>query len=143
MGAHLHKRLSVQEVKEVLERYVSREIGVDHVLALLKIHRRRFFDLLQRYRKAPDLFSLDYNRQGSGNRLPANVETKIVSELKKEAALLADPRNPVRAYNYSYLKEVLETKHQVTVSLPTIIARAKKTGFIRQRSGRSRTTGKS
>ena len=66
-----------------------------------------------------------------------------MSELKKEAALLADPRNPVRAYNYSYLKEVLETKHQVTVSLPTIIARAKKTGVIRKRSGRSRTTGKS
>ena len=57
MGAHLHKRLSVQEVKEVIERYLSREIGVDHVLALLKIHRRRFFDLLKRYRKAPDLFS--------------------------------------------------------------------------------------
>jgi len=46
MAEHLQKRCSVTEVKEVFERYVSREIGVDHVLALLKIHRRRCFDLM-------------------------------------------------------------------------------------------------
>ncbi len=143
MGKHLHKRFSVTEVKEVLERYLSKEIGVDHVLALLKIQRRRVFDLLQRYREAPERFSLDYKRQGSGNRLDANVETQIVNDLKKEAALIADPRNPVRTYNYSYLKEVLQKKHQVHVSLPTIITRAKKTGGIRRRSERSRMTGKS
>jgi hypothetical protein len=143
MGAHLHKRLSVQEVKEVFERYVSKAIGVDHVLALLKIQRRRFFDLLKRYREAPDRFSLASPRRGSGNRLDATVKTKLVSELQKEAALIADPRNPVRTYNYSDLQEVLAKKHRVHVSLPTIIARAKKTGGIRKRSGSSRTTGKS
>jgi len=143
MSVHLHKRLSVTEVTVVFERYLSREIGVDHVLALLKIHRRRFFTLLKRYREAPDRFALVSPRRGSGNRLDATAETKIVSELQKEADLIADPRNPVRTYNYSYLKEVLETKYQVTVSLPTIIARAKKMGGIRKRSGRSRMTGKS
>lgn len=143
MGKHLHKRFSVIEVKEVLERSLSKEIGVDHALALLKIHRRRFFDVLKRYREAPDRFSLDSKRHGSGNRLDANVETQIVNELKKEAALIADPRNPVRTYNDSYLKEVLQQTHQVSVSLPTIITRAKKTGGIRKRSGRSRMTGKS
>ena len=143
MGVHLHKRLSVTEVTEVFERYLSREIGVDHALVLLKIHRRRFFALLKRYREAPDRFSLAYPRRGSGNRLDATAEIKIVSELQKEAALIADPRNPVRTYNYSYLQEVLAKKHLVHVSLPTIIARAKKTGGIRKRSGSSRMTGKS
>ena len=94
---HLHKRLSVTEVTEVFERYLSREIGVDHVLALLKIHRRRFFTLLKRYREAPDRFTLASPRRGSGNRLDATAETKIVSERQMEAALIAD--NGIRLRN--------------------------------------------
>ncbi len=46
-------------------------------------------------------------------------------ELKKEAEIIADKDNPVRFYNYSYLKDILEKKHNIHVSLPTIIRRAK------------------
>jgi hypothetical protein len=52
-----------------------------------------------------------------------------MQELKKEAEIIRDKSNPVRFYNYSYVKEILEKKHKVHVSLPTIIDRAKKMGI--------------
>ena len=142
MGKHLHKRFLVGEVKEIFERYLFREIETEHVLALLKIGRRRFFDLIKKYREAPNTFSLDYKRQSSSNRISEKAERKILGELQKEANIIEYKNNPVRDYNYSYLRQVLEKKHRAVVSLPTIITRAKKMGFIRRRDSRSRMTGK-
>lgn len=53
MGKHLHKLFSTKEVKEVFERYLFREIGWEHALALLKIRSRQFFKLLKAYREDP------------------------------------------------------------------------------------------
>ena len=143
MGKHLRKLFSVKEVKETFERYLSKEIGLEHGLALLKIRRRQFFKLLKVYREKPDSFSLDYKRKGISRRIDPKAEQKIISELKKDARIIEDKNNPVQIYNYSYLKEILEKKHKVIVSLPTIIDRAKKMGFIRKRSSGSHTTAKS
>ena len=143
MGKHLRKLFSVKEVKEVFERYLSKEIGLEHGLALLKIRRRQFFKLLKSYREKPDSFSLDYKRKGISHRIDPKAEQKIISELKKDALIIEDKNNPVKSYNYSYLKEILEKKHKGTVSLPTIIARAKQRGFIRKRSSGRHTTGRS
>ena len=143
MSQHLHKRFSNNEVREIFERYLSKEIGIKHVLALLKIQRRRFFVLIEKYRQVPGQFSLDYKRRGPSNRINENAEAKILLELKKEASLIADKSNPVRDYNYSFMKEVLEKKYNVLVSLPTIITRAKKAGFIRKRNSGKHMTAKS
>jgi len=143
VGEHLHKRFSVTEVKDIFERYLSREIGVEQAQAFLKISRRRFFELIKSYREAPDLFSLDYKRKGVSNRVDPKSEQKIISELKKDAKIIKDKNNPVQNYNYSYVKEILEKKHKVIVSLPTIISRAKKMGFIKKRSSGNHTTAKS
>lgn len=105
--------------------------------------RAGFLDLLRVYRESPNDFTLEYQRKGVPRKISEKWEKKIVGELKKEAAIIQDKDNPVRNYNYSYVREILETKHKVSVSLPTIIARAKKTGFIRQRDSRRVTTGKS
>lgn len=130
MGKHLRKRFSVEEVKEIFERYLSKEIDVEHVLALLKIKRSGFFKMLKSYREAPDDFSLEYKRSTPPRKLDAKSETGIMKELKKEAAIIRSNSNPVKFYNYSYLKETLEKKHKIFVSLPTIIRRAKKLGII-------------
>lgn len=143
MGEHLHKRFSVQEVKEVFERYFSREIGVEYALALLKIKRSGFFKLLKSYREAPDDFSLDYKRTTPPRKLDPKSETKIMKELKKEAEIIQDNSNPVKFYNYSYLKDILEKKHKIFVSLPTIIRRAKKLGITRKGYSESLMTAKS
>jgi len=127
----------------VFERYLSREIGIKQAKALLGIGKSRFFELIKSYREAPDSFSLEYKRKESPHRIDQKAEDKIINELKKEARIIEDKNNPVQNYNYSYLKEILEKKHKVFVSLPTIIGRAKKKGFIKKRNSGNRTIVKS
>ena len=49
MGKHLRRLFSAGEVKEIFERYLSQEIGVEQALGLLNIRRRQFFKLLKVY----------------------------------------------------------------------------------------------
>ena len=143
MGRHLRKLFSIDQVKEVFWRYLARQIGVDQASAMLKIRRRQFFKLLKLYRDRPESFSLQYTRKTPPRRIDAKAESKIIQELKKETAIIRDKRNPARFYNYSYVKEILENKHQVRVSLPTIIRRAKKMGITKKGLHARPTTGKS
>jgi hypothetical protein len=143
MSKHLRKRLSAEQVKEVFERYLSQQIAVEQALAMLKIRRRQFFKLLKVYRERPDGFSLGYPRKAPGRKIDAKSEARIMRELKKEAEIIADKGNPVRFYNYSYLKDILEKKHNVHVSLPTIIRRAKKRDITNKGLLERPTIGKS
>jgi len=143
MGRHLRTRYSVTEVTAVFERYLARAIGVEHALALLKIRRRQFFTLLKSYRAHPHEFSLASTRTAPPRTIAAKAEASIMRELKKEAEIIRRPNNPVTFYNYSYLKEMLEKKHQVFVSLPTIIRRAKKMGITRSARTARHMIGKS
>jgi|SRR5882724_4926764 hypothetical protein len=143
MGKHLRKLFSADQVKEVFERYLSREIAVDQASAMLKIRRRQFFKLLKVYRERPESFSLEYTRKAPPRKIDAKAEAKITQELKKEAEIIRDKRNPVRFYNYSYLREILEKKHKVRVSLPTIIRRAKKMGITNKDQSERPMTGRS
>ena len=142
MGKHLRKLFSAKEVKEVFERYLSQQIAVEHALAMLKIGRRQFFKLLKVYRERPEEFSLDYKRKAPSRKIDAKSEARIIRELKREAEIIGDKSNPVRFYNYSYLKEILEKKHKVHVSLPTIIRRAKKMGITNKGLFEGSTIGK-
>ena len=143
MGKHLRKLFSNKEVQEVFERYLLKEIGTEQALALLKIRRRQFFKLLKSYRENPKGFSLDYKREAPPRKIDAKSEAKIIKELKKEAEIIRSESNPVKFYNYSYLKETLEKKHKVFVSLPTIIRRAKKMGITRRDFSEKPMIGKS
>ena len=143
MGKHLRKLFSVNEVKKVFERYLLQQIAVEQALAMLKIGRRQFFKLLKVYRERPEEFSLDYKRKVPPRKIDAKSEARIIRELKREAEIIGDKSNPVRFYNYSYLKEVLEEKHKVHVSLPTIIDRAKKMGITNKGLLQRPTIGKS
>ncbi|MBI3221351.1 MAG: hypothetical protein HYZ44_17705 [Bacteroidetes bacterium] len=138
----LHKKFKKEEVVEVFERYLSCEIGIKQSKALLGLGKSRFFALLKVYRESPDDFSLEYQRKCSPRQINKKWEEKIVSELQKETAIIQDKDNPVRRYNYSYVREILETKHKVYVSLPTIISRAKKRGFITRRDTGRVMTGR-
>ncbi len=143
MGRHLRTRYSAKEVKEVFERYLSRDIGVEQALALLKIRRRQFFNLVKLYRERPNDFSLEYKRTAPPRTIHSKSEARIMRELKKEAEIIRQESNPVKFYNYSYLKDTLAKKPQVFVSLPTIIRRAKKMGIIRRDRSERLMIGKS
>ena len=62
MSTHLHKRFTESEVIEVFERYLAKEIEVEHAMGMLGIGRSRFFNLVKEYRQNPDKFSLEYKR---------------------------------------------------------------------------------
>jgi len=126
MGRHLKRHFTLQEVTEVLERYLTREIGISEAMRLLKIKRRQFFNLLKAYREQGQAFCLGSPRSKPTHQILPKAHQKILEELAEEKRLIDDISNPIRFYNYSYVKSRLKEKHGITVSLPSIITRAKK-----------------
>ena len=47
MAKQLHKRFSDQEIKMLLEKYISEKIELSYLLGILGIKRRRFFELVK------------------------------------------------------------------------------------------------
>jgi len=129
MAKQLHKRFATNQVKSLLEKHEAKEIELSYILNILGISRRRFFKILKSYREDKNNFSIDYKRNNSNNKIGKEVEDNILTELKTEKDLIERTDNPIRSYNYSYIKDRLEEKYKNKVSLPTIIARAKKGGF--------------
>jgi len=56
--AQLHKKFTDSQVKELIERYLKREIERKYIQEILGIKKRRFFGLVERYREDPDGFSI-------------------------------------------------------------------------------------
>ncbi len=80
-------------------------------------------------KKNPSDFSIDYSRESINRKISSETEASILSELSIEKSLIEDSTNPIKKYNYSYVKDTLASDHDFKVSLPTIIDRAKKYGF--------------
>jgi hypothetical protein len=129
----LHKEFTDSQVKELIGRYLKREIKIHYVLEILGIKRSRFFVLLKQYKECPNKFSIQYLRNTKTRTMPQCVEDNIIIELQIEKNLIDNPEIPLRHYNYSYVKDLLETKYNQKVSLPTIIDRAKKNNFYLKR----------
>jgi len=129
MSKQLHKNFTDNQVKSFLKSYLNQEIKMKYVLQMLQIKRSRFFELLTRYRKDPDNFSIQYKRNTSNYRINREIEANIIKELKSEKDLIKAKDVPIKYYNYSFIKDLLEQKYNQKVSLPTIIDRAKKNNF--------------
>ena len=56
MGRHLCTRYLAKEVKEIFERYLAHEIGMEQALALLKLGRRQVFNLVKVVSSMPQGF---------------------------------------------------------------------------------------
>ena len=108
---------------------MDKEIKIDYILSILGIKRSRFFELLNRYKKDPDNFSIQYNRKTINRKIDQAIETNIIKELNTEKDLIKAKEVPIRWYNYSYIKDILEKDYNQKVSLSTIINRAKTNGF--------------
>jgi len=129
MSKQLHKNFTDDQVKSLFEKYSKKEIKLNYILQILRIKRSRFFELLTRYRKDPDNFSIQYKRNISNYRIDREIEANIIQELKIEKDLIKAKEVPINYYNYSYIKDLLEQKYNQKVSLPTIIDRAKRNNF--------------
>jgi hypothetical protein len=129
MSKQLHKNFTDDQVKSFLKSYLDKEIKISYILQMLKIKRRRFFKLLAKYRKDPDSFSIQYERKTINRKIGPDIEKNIVKALELEKGLIENKEIPIRYYNYSYIKDLLEQKYNQRVSLPTIIDRAKRNNF--------------
>ena len=129
MVEQLHKKFTDEAVKSLLDKYLAKGIKVSYVSEILGIKRSRLFELLKKYKGNPAGFSVGYNRK-TGNRIDDKIEKNILKELTFERdKIIKDKDVPVSSYNYSYIKRLLYDKYQQTVSVPTIIDRAKKNDF--------------
>ena len=62
---------------------MDKEIKINYILQMLRIKRRRFFELLAKYRKDPENFSIQYNRKTINQKIDKAIETNIVKKLER------------------------------------------------------------
>jgi hypothetical protein len=129
----LHKKFTDSQVKELIDRYLRKEIERKYIQEVLSIGKTRFFSLIKAYRQNPDEFSVQYTKNGKTGKISQDIEDNIIKELQIEKMLIENKEVPLKRYNYSYIKDLLETEYHQRVSLPTIIDRAKKNDFYVKR----------
>ncbi len=122
----LHKRFSDEQVAFLFHSYSQDLLSRREVQETLSIGKTRFFELWKQYQSDPDSFSIAYQRQPS-RRISEEVERVIENELLRDKELIENPEIPISTYNYSALRDRL-LKQGITVSVNTIIDRAKKLG---------------
>ena len=121
----IHKTFTDEQVKQLMQRYVSQQVDRKHLQKLFDVKERRFFDLLKKYKEDPQNFTIQYHRNANP-KIPQATEKNIIKELKTEQKIIQNPNVPLKTYNYSYIRDLLAQKYKQQVSLPTIIDRAKK-----------------
>jgi len=83
----LHKNFEDHQVKKLICRYTAKEIERSYIEEILGIKRRRFCQLVKKYRKNPDNFSIEYKRIGTSRKISKDIEDNIMKELKIEKNL--------------------------------------------------------
>jgi hypothetical protein len=127
----IHTRFTTDQIRALLKGYEDGSLDRPAVEEMLGIGKTRFFALLKQYRANGDEFSIAY-RRATSSRISARIEEEIEKELMVDKGLIDDPTLPITTYNYSAIRDRLG-KHELQVSLPTIITRAKNLGCYQGR----------
>ena len=117
--SQLHKRFSVDQVRDFFIRYLNKEFKITYLLEILGIKRRRFFVLLKNYKENPKEFSIMPTRTNEHRKINPLIEKNILKELVMDQRMIKNPEVPLKSYNYSYVKERLLEQHRQKVSLST------------------------
>ena len=83
----LHKKFTDTQVKELIERYLRKEIPRDYIQEILGIGKTRFFALVSRFREDPCAFSIQYTRRSGIGAIAESIEKNILKELSIERKL--------------------------------------------------------
>jgi hypothetical protein len=134
--SQLHKRFTSDQVKELLERYLKKEVERSYIQEILAIKKRRFFTLINQYKEDPQHFSIQYQR-ATPPRISPEIEQNILKELTIEKGIIQNKEIPLKSYNYSFIKDRLRKKYRQKVSLTTVIRRAKKHGLYLKKPKRT------
>lgn len=124
----LHKRFSDDQIKDLFGRYLAGHLKRQYLQEIFTVGKSRFFQLLEAYRASPQSFTIQYHRK-QPHKISPDTEANIINELKTDKNLIGDKETTVRRYNYSYIRKLLKSQYHQTVSLTTIIKRAKQHGF--------------
>jgi len=135
--SQLHKRFSSDQLKELFERYLQNEIERKYIQEILGVKKSRFFMLLKEYRKNPQCFTIQYQRNTPPRIISPEIEHNILKELSIEKKVIENKETPLTSYNYSYIRDRLQGEYRQRVSLPTIIDRAKRHGFYLKKPKRT------
>jgi len=127
----LHKKFSDEQVAFLFQAYALGLMSREEVQETLDVGKARFFALWKKYRDDPEAFSVSYQRP-SPKRISPEAEKAIERKLLREKSLIEDPDLPISGYNHSALRDRLQ-KQGITLSVNTIIDRAKKLGCHRPR----------
>jgi hypothetical protein len=132
---HIYKRLSKEQIFAILDKYLE---GVSSKETRLKlgIKKTQFFSLLSKYRKDGKDTDVKPKREYTGRKIDSKSEEKIIEELKKEQELILNRDITIKHYNYSAVRDALKDKHNISVSVPTIISRAKQNDFYLKKKER-------
>lgn len=129
MASQIHKIFTTEQVKELLNKYLKKEIERKYIQQILGIGKSRFFEIIQTYRNNPESFSVDYKRSSEAKRIAPEIQDNIIKELAIDKKAIQNKDVPLYKYNYSYVQKRLETKYKQTVSLNTVINYAKNNDF--------------
>ena len=58
MKEQMHKQFMDEQVRMILDRYLSKEILIEQAIDLLGLKRRQFFEWVKRYRQSPGEFTV-------------------------------------------------------------------------------------
>jgi len=105
----LHKKFTDSQVKELVDRYLRKEIERKYIQEVLSVGKTRFFSLIKTCRENPDEFSIQYTRNSKTRKISQDIEDNIIKELQIEKKLIENKDVPLKRYNYSYIKDLLET----------------------------------
>jgi len=119
----VHKRFTSEQVRFLFQAYIQGKMNRPDLQEALGIGKSRFFSLLKEYRRAPETFSVSYERS-TPPRVSPTTDAEIKYELLREKKLVENPRLPISGYNYSALRDRLKKKG-ICVSATTITTRAK------------------
>ena len=127
--SQLHKRFSTDQIKMILNLYISNKMELAEVLNQLGIKKRQFFNLLAKYKADRAGFSIDYPRSIPNRKIDESIDYLIMEELEKEKSLIVNRQIPVNDYNYSVVRDAIDSATGRHLAVQTIINRAKTWGY--------------
>jgi len=94
--AQIHKKFTDDQIKNLFQRYLKKEIERKYVQEILGIKKRRFFILLKQYRNDPESFSIEYVRNSKSRSIDPGIETNIIKELTIDKEAIQNKDVPLK-----------------------------------------------
>ena len=120
MASQIHTKFTTQQIKELLQKYLNKEIERKYLEQILGIKKAMFFRILQSYRSNPEAFSVDYKRSGKTRCIAPEIKNNIIKELSIDKKAIENKDIPLYRYNYSFVQKGLKKNYGQSVAVSTV-----------------------